>query len=141
MKKLLFITLSLLAFGLVLVNCSKEDDEKPMTTTGLFGTWTLDHYADNGKLVEEILCSKKITYVFLKNSTYTKTVYAGEGSTRCVVALVVNGTWKDKGENQFELKPNGSDNSDLFQLVFHDNFTKFVIVHSPTYTEVYTKRQ
>ncbi len=100
----------------------------------------MDYYVNNGQLVEEILCNRKVTYVFLKNSAYTKTTYAGEGSMKCVVAVVVNGTWKHMGDNQYELKPNGSEGSDIFQLVFQDNFTKFTIVHSSTYTEVYTKK-
>ncbi len=140
MKKQLFIFITLLAFGLLVVNCSKDDDDKPISTTGLFGTWELDYYVDNGQLVEDILCNSKVTYVFLKNSTYTKTTYAGEGSAKCVVAVVVNGTWKHLGDNEYELKPNGSEDSDIFQLVFRDNFTKFTIVHGPGYTEVYTKK-
>lgn len=140
MKKQIFIILGLLALSLILVNCSKDDDENPIGTTGLFGAWELDFYIDNGQLVEEILCNRKVTYVFLKNSTYTKTTYAGEGSTKCVVAVVVNGTWKHMGDNEYELKPNGSEVSETFQIVFQDSFTKFTIVHSPTYTEVYSKK-
>ena len=140
MKKQLFIILALLAVGLLLVNCSKKDDVKPIITNDLYGTWELDFYVDNGQLVIDIPCNKKVTYVFLNNSAYTKTTYAGEGSAKCVVAMVVSGTWKNNSDNEYELKPNGSEVTETFQIIFKDNLTKFTIVHTPTYTEVYSKK-
>lgn len=140
MKKQHFITLALLAFGLLLVSCSKNDDNKPISTTGLYGNWVLDFYVNNGALVVDVACDEKVSYVFLKNSNYTKTTYAGEGSSKCVVAMVINGKWKNMGDNKYELKPNGSDVSETLQISFNDDFTLFTIVHSPTYTEVYTKK-
>jgi hypothetical protein len=139
MKRFLII-FSLLAVGLILTNCSQNDDDISVSTTGLFGTWDLDFYIENGQLVEEIPCDEKVTYVFLKNSNYTKTTYAGEGSTNCVVAIILNGTWENTGDNEYELTPNGSDVNENLTIVFQDEFTKFTLLQSDNYTEVYTKR-
>ncbi|WP_372775294.1 hypothetical protein [Mangrovibacterium sp.] len=139
MKRLL-LTLSLIAVSLLIINCSKSDDDEPTGTAGLYGTWDLDYYIDNGQLVEEIPCDEKVTYVFLKNSNYTKTTYAGEGTSKCVVAMIINGTWSNTTESEYELTPNGSDTNENLTIVFQDEFTKFTVLHSASYTEVYSKR-
>ncbi len=138
--KRFFIIFGLLSVSLFLTNCSQNDDDIPVGTTGLFGTWELDFYIQNGQLVEEIPCDEKVTYVFLKNSNYTKTTYAGDGSTKCVVAVILNGTWKNTGDNEYELTPNGSDVNETLTIVFQDQFTKFTLLRSANYTEVYTKQ-
>lgn len=138
MKKSLLILLALPV--LFFISCSGDDDSAPpIETTSLLGTWDLDYFIQNGELVENVTCSDQINYTFANTKTYKKTTFAGEGSTRCIVAVVVNGTWENLGENQFKLTPNGSSNNQTITLTFLDNFKKFRITYNSNYTEVYTK--
>lgn len=133
----------LLILAVSLTSCSREDDapsEPTQSTTGLIGTWDLDFYVEGGTLVEEIVCSEQVTYVFSKDSRYTKTTYAGEGATSCKLAVIVNGTWANLSDNQYALTPNGSETEENLNITFQDSFTKFTIVYSGTYTEVYSKQ-
>ncbi|TVZ27680.1 hypothetical protein JM83_2737 [Gillisia sp. Hel_I_86] len=84
--------------------------------------------------------SNQIRYTFTNTKTYTKTTFAGEGSTNCSVAVIVNGTWENLGDNQFKLTPNGSNSGDNLTLTFLDSFKKFSIKYSSNYTEVFAKR-
>ncbi|CAM4248799.1 hypothetical protein [Gillisia hiemivivida] len=139
MKKTLLI---LLAFPvLFFTSCSGDDDSAPpIETTSLFGTWDLDYYIQNNDVIENISCNDQITYNFTNTKTYTKTTFAGEGSTRCVVAVIVNGTWENLGDNQFRLTPNGSSSNQNLTITFLDSFRKFSIKYNTNFTEVYAKR-
>jgi hypothetical protein len=141
--KIKFIAIIVL-LAVLYISCSREDDasttNSTQTTKDLFGTWDLDYYIENGTLVEEILCSQQITYVFSKDGRYTKTTYAGEGSSNCTLAVIVNGTWSTISENQYALVPNGSGVEENLNITSQDNFSKFSVVYSGSYTEVYTKQ-
>lgn len=138
MKKSLLILLAL-SF-LIFTSCSGNDDSAPpFETTSLYGTWNLDYIFQNGDLIENIECSMKIMYVFTNTKTYTKTTFAGEGSTNCAVAVTVNGKWENLGENQFKLTPNGSNTDQNLTITFLDNFKKFSVKYSSNFTEVYAK--
>ena len=139
MKKI-FLFLTLLATSLLLINCSKDDENVTPLATNLFGTWNLDYYVTNGQLVEDIICKEQVTYSFSSNETYTKTTFAGDGSSNCVVAVIINGTWENLSDNEYQLVPNGSNVNEFLNITFQDNFTKFSIVYNSSYTEVYSKR-
>ncbi len=139
--KNIFLLVSILAISITVVNCSKDDDKTPVIdTSSLYGVWNLDYFIENGQLVEDISCNKKVTYVFLSDGKYSKTTYAGEGSTNCATAVVIYGVWEGLGDNLYQLSPNGSSVSENLNISFQDNFTKFTIVYSSSYTEVYTKQ-
>lgn len=139
MKKIFFI-LSVVACSLTIVNCSREDDDKTGSgENNLYGTWSLDYYINDGQLVEEIVCSEQVMYVFSSNGTYSKTTFSGEGSSNCQIAVIVKGTWEGLGDNNYQLTPNGSESNDPLNITFQDNFTKFVIARSDSFTEVFTK--
>lgn len=139
MKKIFLI---LLVFPvLFFTSCSGDDDSAPpIETTNLYGTWELDYFVRNGSVTEDIACNNLVTYVFTNARTYTKTTFAGEGFSNCVVAVIVNGTWENLGENQFKLTPNGSSAAQTLNIIFQDLNKKFSIVFNSSYTEVYTKR-
>lgn len=139
MKKslLLLLALPVLFFS----SCSGDDDAAPpVETTSLYGTWDLDYFVRNGSVTENIDCSNQITYVFTNARTYTKTTFAGEGFSNCAVAVIVNGTWENLGDNQFKLTPNGSNSNQTLNINFQDLNKKFSIVFNSSYTEVYAKR-
>lgn len=137
----IYLTLCLLATVVVFTNCSRDDDapSEPVGTNKLLGTWELDYYVNNGQLVEEIVCSEQVTYVFSSNGSYSKTTFAGEGSTNCEVAVILKGTWENLGDNLFQLTPNGSSTNQQLNLTFQDSYTKFTITYSGTFSEVYSK--
>ena len=142
MKKIILLTASILflTFG-----CSKDDDgptgsSTPAPSIDLIGTWNLDYYIDNGALTEEIMCSEQVQYVFSNNLTYTQTTFAGTGTSNCLTAVVINGIWSNTGGNDYQLTQNGGSNPQTLNISFQDNFTKFILVVSPTRTEVFAKR-
>ncbi len=140
MKKTLLILLISLPI-LLFTSCSGDDDSTPpVETTSLFGTWDIDYYIQNNDVVEDISCNDQITYTFTNTKTYTKTTFAGEGSANCVVAVIVNGTWENLGDNQFRLTPNGGSSNQNLTINFLDSFRKFSIKYNTNYTEVYAKR-
>ena len=139
MKKI-FSILIVLGIGIALINCSKDEDDPIIPNSSKFyGTWILDYYVSDGQLVEDIMCNEQIRYSFSANETYTKTTFSGDGSSNCVVAVIVNGTWENLGENKYRLIPNGSTTDEVLDIVYKDNFTKFIINYSIDYTEVYVK--
>jgi hypothetical protein len=138
MKKILILTI-ITSLSLSFISCSKDDDEPNVTPTSIYGTWSLDYYINNGVLVEDIICNEQITYSFLSNNTYTKTTYAGEGSTNCDVAVIINGTFEIIDENEYVLIPNGSDSNETLNIIFLDNDTKFKTEYTSAYIEVYSK--
>lgn len=139
--KNIYLALSLMVSMVLFTNCSRNDDSpsKPAGTNNLFGTWNLDYYINNGQLVEEIVCSEQVMYVFSSNGSYSKTTFAGEGSTACEIAVILKGTWENLGANQFQLTPNGSTTNEKLNITFQDSFTKFTITYSSTFLEVFSK--
>ncbi len=142
MKKSLLLLLILPA--LFFSSCSGSDDSgPPIETTSLYGTWDMDYFIQNGDVIEEIECKKQITYKFNNTKTYSKTTYSGEGfagaGSSCVVAVIVNGTWENLGENRFKLSPNGSSADQNITIKFLDDYSKFSIKYSDNYTEVFAK--
>ncbi|MGB5436969.1 MAG: hypothetical protein WBM98_13835 [Maribacter sp.] len=140
MKKI-FYTISLLALIILMPNCSRDDDgpSTPSGTNNLYGTWNLDYYINNSQLVEEIVCNEQVTYVFSSNGSYSKTTFAGEGSTNCDVAVILKGKWENLGDNIFQLTPNGSTGNENLDITFQDNFTKFTITYGNGLVEVFSK--
>ena len=141
MKKIILLT-GIIGLLVLSFSCSKDDDAPvvtPTLSTDLIGTWVLDYYIDGGNLTEEIICSEQIKYVFSKDGKYTKTTFAGDGTTDCSLAVVINGTWKDLGSNSYELTPNGGTAGPALNINFKDNFKKFISVVSATRTEVFSK--
>lgn len=139
MKKTLLFLLALPV--LFFTSCSSDDDSTPpIETTSLYGTWNLDYYIQNNDIIENITCNDQITYTFTNTKTYTKTTFAGDTSVNCAVAVIVNGTWENLGENQFRLTPNGSSNNQTLTITFLDNFRKFSVKYNTNFTEVYAKR-
>ncbi len=139
MKKTLLILLALPV--LLFTSCSGSDDSAPpIETTSLYGTWDMDYYVQNGDVIENIDCSSQISFTFTNTKSYTKTTYAGEGTTNCAVAVIVNGKWENLGENKFKLSPNGSSADQDLTINFLDDYTKFSIKYSNNYTEVYAKK-
>lgn len=138
MKKSLLLLLILPA--LFFSSCSGSDDSgPPIETTSLYGTWDMDYFIQNGDVIENIDCNNQITYKFTNTKSYTKTTYAGEGTTNCVVAVIVNGSWENLGENRFKLSPNGSSADQNITIKFLDDYSKFSIKYSDNYTEVFAK--
>ena len=141
MKKLILIT-SVFCVLLLTTNCSKDDDTAtptPISSIDLIGTWDLDYYVDSGALTEEIMCSEQVKYVFSKNNIYTKTTFSGEGTTNCDLAVTINGKWEDLGSFTYQLTPNGGTAEPILDIIFQDNFTKFISEVSATRTEVFSK--
>lgn len=142
MKKLILIT-SVFCVLLLTTNCSKDDDIKTSTpvvsSTDLIGTWNLDYYIENGILTEEIMCSDQVKYVFSKDNVYTKTTFSGDGTTNCELAVIINGKWEDFGSGTYELTPNGGTAGPVLNIMFKDNFTKFISEVSASRTEVFSK--
>jgi hypothetical protein len=139
MRKLITIA-SLILITIFAVSCSKDDDGAVSAGTGnLIGTWKLDFFISNGNLTEEIICDEQVQYVFLSDASYTKTIFAGTGSTNCLKGNVINGTWSNTSGNNFELKPNIGGSSANLSITFQDNFTKFVSTVSSSRTEVFVK--
>lgn len=126
------------------LGCSKDDDGVKTTTppvsTDLIGTWSLDYFIQDNALTEEINCDEQVKYVFASNKTYTKTTFSGMGTSGCVVAVIINGTWIDQGTNNYELTPNGGSAGPTLNITFQDNFTKFIFEVSATRTEVFAKQ-
>ena len=139
MKKIISI-LTIVLFSIVATNCSK-DDSNPIIidSSKLYGTWVLDYYVADGILVEDIDCADKISYSFISDGTYTKTTYAGNDSNNCELAVIVNGTWENLGDDQIELIPNGSTANDVLNISFKDNYSKFTLEYGNR-IDVYTKR-
>lgn len=143
MKKVFLLTVSILflTFG-----CSKDDDggtggnNNTPPSTDLIGTWNLDYYIDNGNLTEEIICDELVEYVFSSDGSYTETTFSGSGTTDCLTAIQINGTWEDLGNNDYVLTPNGGGQGSSLNITFQDNFTKFVYEVNASRTEVYAKQ-
>ena len=139
MKKLITIA-SLILITILAVSCSKDDDGAVSSGTGnLIGTWKLDYFVSNGNITEEIICDEQVQYIFSSDASYTKTTFAGSGSTSCLKGDVTNGTWSNTSGNNFELKPNRGGASANLSITFQDNFTKFVSTVSSSRTEVFVK--
>jgi hypothetical protein len=141
MKRSLLL-LFVMICGLTLVSCSGDDSPAapPIETTKIVGTWELDYYVENGILEEDVACDDKITYSFTNTKTYTKTTFAEDDNSTCVTAVVVNGKWEYMDGNQFKLTPNGSSSNESLNVSFLDNYTKFQVKISSTYTEIYVKQ-
>lgn len=138
MKKILILAL-IVGLSLSFESCSKDDSEPKPDASVIFGRWNLDYYVKDGALVEDIVCNEQKTYSFVSNKTYTKTSYAGDGTTNCVVAVIINGTFEIIDTNEYRLIPNGNDTDEILYITFLDNNTKFKIEYDNSYTEVYSK--
>ncbi|WP_157730154.1 lipocalin-like domain-containing protein [Tenacibaculum jejuense] len=121
MKKLLLITASILLF----VSCS--DDET--VSDPILGTWKLEMqgFTDtNGEFIDETNeCTKKSILVFNSDGTHTTELFGGTDASNCDSDGIEKYTWKNNGNNVYELLEDGETTPDLITINFTDNNTKF----------------
>lgn len=133
------LLLSIICITLLTFSCSKDDDRVPVASN-IIGTWNLDYYIDSGTLHEEIICDELVQYIFLSNGNYSETTFAGDTTSDCVTAVVINGTWENTSGTNYDLTPNAGNSGSTLSITFQDDFRKFTSNVSATRTEVFAKQ-